>query len=272
MTGAGAPGRAVGRAAGVWREAARSWPMPQSIVDSAPEPRATLEPEMFRWRPEVDAAQPMRPSRVRALEALPAGGSVLDVGVGAGASSFGLASRAGLITGVDRLPDMLLAFEETALELGIPVRAVLGAWPETAEVVDPADVAVCHHALYAVEDLEGFVAALTARARRRVVVELSVHPPLTALNPLLEELHGFSRSDWPVADVAQAVVAEMGLAVEREDIVLPPRRREITPEWVAFLRRRLYVGPDRDAQIEAFLGSYEPQHETIAALWWPGGA
>jgi SAM-dependent methyltransferase len=246
--------------------------MPQSIVDASPEPRTTLDPEMFRWRPDADATQPLRPSRKRALEALPDGGSVLDVGVGAGASSFGLAPKAGLIIGVDRLPDMLLAFEETARELGIAVRAVLGAWPEASDLVDAADVAVCHHALYAVEDLVNFLAALTNRARRRVVLELSVHPPMTALNPLLEELHGFTRSDWPVADVAQAVIAEMGLAVEREDIVLPSRRRDITPEWVAFVRRRLYVGPDRDPVIEEFLRTREPQEERVAALWWPGGA
>lgn len=260
------------RAADAWREAARGWPMPQSIVDASPAPRATLEPQMFRWRPEVDATQQVRPSRKRALEALPQGGSVLDVGVGAGASSFGLAGTAGLIVGVDRLPDMLLAFEETAQELAVPVRAVLGAWPEAADLVEPADVAVCHHALYAVEDLVGFVAALTARAWRRVVVELSVHPPMTGLNPLLEELHGFKRSDWPVADVAQAVIAEMGFDVEREDIALSARPRDITPEWVAFVRRRLYVGPERDPQIEQFLRTREPQEERVAALWWPGGA
>ena len=272
MSGSHHGERAPAHAADAWREAARGWPMPQSIVDAAPEPHATLEPAMFRWRPEVDTTQPVRPSRRRALQALPQGGSVLDVGVGAGASSFGLAGRAGLITGVDLLPDMLRAFEETAGELGVPVRAVLGAWPQAADVVEPADVAICHHAFYSVEDLEGFVAALTARARHRVVLEMSVHPPLTALNPLLLELHGFHRSDWPVADAAQAVLTEMGYDVGREDIVLPPRPREVTADWVAFMRRRLYVGPERDAQIETFLRTREPQEERIAALWWAGGA
>lgn len=260
------------RAADRWREAAAGWLIPQAIIDAAPEPRATLEPAMFRWRPDVDATQPIRPSRKRALEALPQGGSVLDVGVGAGASSFGLAGKAGLITGVDRLPDMLMAFEETARELGVNVRAVLGAWPEAADLVQPADVVVCHHALYAAEDLEGYVRALTDRARRRVVLEMSAHPPLVGLNPLLEKLHGFTRSDWPVADLAQQVIADMGYAVEREDIELHPTPREVTPDWVAFVRRRLYVGPEADPVIEEYLRNREPQTDRQVALWWPGAA
>ena len=260
------------RPADQWRDVASRWLLPQSIVDAAPEPHATLEPAMFRWRPEVDATQPLRPSRRRALEALPEGGSVLDVGVGAGASSFGLAGKAGLITGVDPLPDMLAAFEETARELGVNVVAIVGSWPEVAGAVDAADVAVSHHALYAAEDLEAYAGALTTHARRRVVLEMSTHPPLVGLNPLLEELHGITRPDWPVADLAQRVISDMGLAVEREDIDLQPRPREVTPAWVAFVRRRLYVGPESDPLIEEFLRSRPSQPERVAALWWPGDA
>jgi SAM-dependent methyltransferase len=253
-------------------DVASRWLIPPSIVEASPEPQATLEPAMFRFLPDVDATMPLRPSRRRALEALPEGGSVLDVGVGAGASSFGLRHRAGLITGVDRLPDMLLLFEETARELGVRVRAVLGAWPDAEVAVEPADVAVCHHALYAADDLVAYARALTDRARHRVVLEMSAHPPLVGLNPLLERFHGFNRPDWPVADLAQAVLREMGLDVQREDIEVEPRRREVTPEWVAFVRRRLYVGPEADPVIEQFLRSREPKPEQVVALWWPGAA
>ena len=260
------------RAADAWREAASKWLLPQSIIDAAPEPQATLDPEMFRYRPDLDATMPARPSRRAALEALPEGGAVVDVGCGGGASSFGLRSRAGLITGVDRQPDMLLLFEETARDLDITVRTFLGAWPDVAEVVPAADVAVCHHAFYAAEDLETHVRALTDHARRRVVLEMSAHPPLVTLNPLLEKLHGTTRRDWPVADLAQQVVAEMGYAVQREDIEVEPRPREVTPEWVGFVRRRLYVGPEADPLIEEFLRSQTPQSQQVVALWWPGGS
>ena len=260
------------QAADAWREAASKWLLPQSIIDAAPEPQAALDPEMFRYRPDLDATMPVRPSRRAALEALPESGSVLDVGCGGGASSFGLRSKAGLITGVDRQPDMLLVFEETAQALGVQVRTVLGAWPEVAEVVPAADVAVCHHAFYAAEDFEAHARALTLHARERVVLEMSAHPPLVSLNPLLEKLHGTTRRDWPVADLAQQVLTEMGYEVQREEIEVEPPPREVTPDWVGFVRRRLYVGPDADPLIEEFLRTQTPQPQQVVALWWAGGA
>lgn len=255
-----------------WREALRHFEVPQSLVDAAPEPDCALVPERFRWKPEEDAKQPVRPSRRRALEALPEGGSVLDVGVGGGASSLGLAPRVGLIVGVDPLEGMLESFVASAKEAGVAARPVLGTWPEVAVEVEPADVAVCHHAMYRVDQFEDFVTALTDRARHRVVVELSARSPLAGFDPLWKSLHGIERPDWPVADEAERVLIAMGLAVEREDIVLPPRTPEVTPELVAFVRGRLYVGSDRDAEIKEFLLTREPQEQRVVALWWPGAA
>jgi hypothetical protein len=167
---------------------------------------------------------------------------------------------------------MLESFTESAREMGVAVRAVLGAWPDVAEQVEPTDIAVCHHAVYSVAEIEEFVDALTVRARNRVVLELSEHTPLAAFNPLWKTLHGIERPDFRVADAAQEVLVSMGLAVERADIVLPPRVLEVTPETVAFARRRLYVGPERDPEIEAFLLSREPSEHRVIALWWPGAA
>lgn len=255
-----------------WRVALRQSAVPQSIIDNAPEPEATLEPERFRWRPEEDAKQPARPSRRRALEALPEGGAVLDVGVGGGASSLGLVPKAGIIIGVDPVPEMLESFEASALEAGVASKTVLGRWPEAADQVGVADVAVCHHAMYRTEEIEDFVSALTAHARHRVVIELSAHSPLAGINPLWKLIHGIDRPDLPVADEVESVVGAMGLAVEREDIVLPPRAQEVTPQHVAFMRRRLYVGPDRDPEIEEWLRTRQPQEHRVIALWWPGAA
>lgn len=260
------------RPADRWREGLRLTAVPRAILDNAPEPEPMLGPERFRWKPEEDTAQPVRPSRRRALEALPDGGTVLDVGVGGGASSLGLVPKAGLIVGVDPIGGMLESFAASAHDAGVQVRTVLGRWPDVAGEVGPADVAVCHHALYRVVELENFISALTERACHRVVVELSAHSPLAALNPLWELIHGIARPDWLVADEAQAVLVAMGLVVEREDIVLPLRVQEVTPELVAFSRRRLHVGPEHDAEIEDFLRNREPQEHRVAALWWPGAA
>lgn len=272
MTADAPPAAPLPRPGDRWRDALLQSTVPQDIIDNAPEPEVRLEPERFRWRPEEDAAQPVRPSRRRALEALPEKGSVLDVGVGGGASSLGLAPRVGTIIGVDPMEGMLESLEASARDAGVATRAVLGSWPDVAGEVEPADVTVCHHAMYRVAEIEDFVAALTARARHRVVVELSAHSPLAGLNPLWKAIHGIERPDPLVADQAQAVLTAMGLAVEREDILLPPRVQEVTPHLVAFARRRLYVGPERDPEIEDFLRAREPQEQRVVALWWPGAA
>ena len=263
---------ATPRPADRWRELLQRSAVPQEIIDASPEPDATLEPERFRWRPEEDATQPVRPSRRRALEALPEGGTVLDVGVGGGASSLGLVPKPGLIIGVDPLEGMLESFQASAAEAGVACQAVLGTWPEVADQVEPADVAVCHHAIYRIAELEHFFTALTDRARRRVVVEVSARSPLSQVDALWKLLHGIDRPEWQVADEVESVLKAMGVAAEREDMVLPPRVPEITPDFVAFFRRRLYVGPERDAEIEQFLRNREPQEHRVIALWWPGRA
>lgn len=255
-----------------WREALAARAVPQSILDKAPESQTGLEPEMFRWKPEEDANQPVRPSRRRALEALPDGGSVLDVGVGGGASSLGLAPRVATITGVDSSQGMLDLFQVSARDAGVAPRTVLGTWPEIAPDVEPADVAVCHHALYHAAEIEESLLALTARARSRVVIEVSTQMPLARLDPLWETFHGTQRPDCRVADELCAVLAGVGLAVEREDSVLPARSPNASAEMVAFLRRRLCVGSDRDPEIEAYLQDLQPTPQTVVALWWPGAA
>lgn len=113
---------------------------------------------------------------------------------------------------------------------------------------------------------------MTERARQRVVIEVSDRSPLSALDSLWRSIHGLDRLAWSVADELQSVLVAMGLGVEREDMLLPPRVMEVTPAMVAFSRRRLYVGPDRDAEIEHFLRTRTPQEHRVVALWWPGSA
>ncbi len=255
-----------------WRQLLRHSAVPEAIAAGAPEPVIALEPERFRWKPDEDARQPVRPSRRRALEALPEGGSVLDVGVGGGASSLGLVPKVGLIVGVDAIPGMLESFTASARSAGVATRAVLGAWPQVADQVEAADIAVCHHAVYRVEGIEDFLAALTEHALRRVVLEVSANGPHAGLDDLWKSFHGIERPTWEVADELQGVLGSLGVEVDREDLLLPPHVQEVTPALVEFVRGRLYVGPDRDPEIEAFLRSRQGLQHRVVALWWPGGA
>lgn len=262
-------------AAGQWRAALGEWAIPPEILAAAPEPPWAFSPAMFARRAEqvvVDIAD--TPSRRRAVEALPEGGSVLDVGVGGGAACLPLVPPAALLVGVDDGDGMLAAFAAGADRLGVAHREIQGTWPAVASEVDAADVVVSHHVLYNIADLVPFAAALTSHARHRVVVEISADHPTANLSPLWLAIHGIVRPTSPTADDAIAVFRDMGLDVSHE---------EATAQWqhlgadradmVAMMRRRLCVGPERDAEIDAALGTaIEAPLRRNVTIWWEGTA
>ena len=196
-----------------WREDLDSWAIPPEILAAAPETPWGCPPALFRRAAEgalEDDGTQTSPSRRRALEAVPDGGSVLDVGAGGGAASLPLCPPAAAVTAVDQSAGMLATFAELAEKRGIGHREVEGLWPDVAGDVAPADVVVCHHVLYNVGDIVPFVAALTAHARRRVVVEITARHPQAGLNELWERFHGNVRPTRPTADDAAAVLRDLG--------------------------------------------------------------
>ncbi len=262
-------------AAEAWADGLAGWKVPQHILDAAPESPWGYPPSVFAWTPERAAAEAdQTPSRRRALEALSEGGTVLDVGVGGGRGSLPLAPPASLIVGVDPSAELLAAFAAAAERLGVAHRAVHGQWPAVAAEVEPQDVVVCNHVVYNVPDLVPFAAALTDHARRRVVVELTAEHPASNLNEAWRVLHGLERPSSPSAADAIAVLREMGL-----DVGVEEGERRLTPaggnraDVVAFARRRLCVGPERDAEVDALLGpDFEAPLRRIVTIWWDGTA
>lgn len=265
-TSPGGDGRS---AAERWRSALEAWAIPRSILEQAPEDPYGHPVEPFRF---VEGG-PLTPSHRAALEALPEGGTVVDVGAGGGAMSRPLRPRAGRIVAVDRQETMLA--ECGADEL------VLGTWPQAAASVDPGDVVVCGHVLYNAPDLEPFLAALTAATRRRVVVEMTATHPLAGADQraLWRRFWGVERPVGPTWADAVAVLGEMGIqpAVERWES--PPRFgfRHLD-DLVAAGRRRLCLPAERDPEVrEAVLewaverdGRWLPRSSptAIVALWW----
>ncbi len=220
-------------AAEAWAQALGEWGIPKAILDAAPEEPWQFPSELFRWTPE--GAGGASASQRRAREALPEGGSVLDVGVGGGRASLPLVPPAASVTGVDTSPRLLAAFGEAAAGIGVAHRAVLGRWPDVADQVEVHDVVVCHHVVYNVADLVPFARALTDHARQRVVVELTVRHPMANLNAAWQALHGLERPSRPMAGDAIAVLGEMGLHITAE----------AGPRWFAGPRRR---GPGSRSQ------------------------
>jgi hypothetical protein len=154
----------------------------------------------------------------------------------------------------------------------IPVE---GTWPEAAELVDPADVVICANVAYNVAALPEFVAALTAKARRRVVLELTASHPQTPLNWLWKHFWDLPRPQSPTADDAAMVVREtlgVDVSVElwrgREPVTM-----RVDAETVAWIRRRLCLGASRDVEVARLLRSRPESGSTqMVTLWWPGAA
>ncbi len=241
-----------------WRDGLERWAIPPEIVAAAPESPYGFPTEVFRTRGALsnDRAGPT-PTTVRALEGLPQGGRVLDVGCGGGATSVPLAGRAGVLVGVDEQEDMLDGFLENARAAGVDADAVHGRWPDVADSVDPVDVAVAGHVLYNVADLEPFAQGFATVARRRVVYELTERHPLHWMNDLWLRFHDVERPDGPSASDALEALVELGHDARMELWSAAPRGGgfDRRADAVALVRRRLCLDASRDDDLIDALGA-----------------
>ena len=266
-----------------WRAAMREWALPDAILAAAPESPWGLPIEPFRTRAERAVEGELTFSNRRALEALPALGTVLDVGVGAGAASLPLYLRCALITGADSSTESLTEFRRQARRVGVKARTIKGAWPAVQRRAPVADVVVCNHVAYNVGDLAPFVLALNAHARRRVVMELTRQHPTAWMADLWLHFHDLDRPMRPDADDAVSLTRGLGLPVRRHAAIRPRGaggfvRRE---DAVAWIRRRLCLVPARDPEVASALGdrlvhedglwSVRPPDQPVVTIWWDVG-
>lgn len=265
-------GPTLGEVAARWRRDLESWAVPDDILRAAPQSPWSFPPRLFRWAAvaALDDPEPT-PSRLRALDALPEGGSVLDVGAGAGAGSLPLAPPAGELIGVDERGAMLGVFAEMAEGRGVRHLEISGSWPGVEAAAPVTDLVVCHHVLYNVAELVPFLRALDGHARRRVVVELTESHPLSGLAALWLAIHGLVRPSQPRASDAAEVAAALGYDVHVESFEHRSLRDGAPLEdRVAFARRQLCVGPERDDEIAAyFVGDATGAgNRQLVTLWW----
>ena len=264
-----------------WREDLAAWAIPEHITAAVADSPWVLPRQVFARRADRLRRDPGGPSFERAWEALDPPGSVLDVGSGAGAACLPLAPRITTLTAVDADDEMLGLLAGRAREAGLAARMVHGRWPDVAAQVPPADVVTCHHVVFNVPDLGPFLEALTAHARRRVVIETAAAHPLTSLNPLWLRFHGLKRPDRPTAGDTLAILAAMGRNPGHTEWSRPAEADyRSMAELVEVTRRRLCLPPERATEVEAALVELgikpgQPRDlgssgRDVVTIWWEG--
>jgi hypothetical protein len=255
-------------AAARWKEALASWAIPDWILAQAPEDPWALPVALFEHRqPDISR------SHRRALEALTAGDTVLDVGAGRCAMSLPLRPPARRIVAVDVSPAML---DNSPAEV-----AILGRWPDVAAEAGSATVVVCGHVLYNVPDLVPFITSLNEAATRRVVVEITRSHPRD--RPLERELWrhfwNLARPDRPGWEDAVAVIRETGIQPDVE--LWESEQRGGFPtleELVSWMRRTVCLDRTRDDEVRAIVLRHASERDgvwrlsgesrALTTLWW----
>ncbi|MEX0658848.1 MAG: methyltransferase domain-containing protein [Egibacteraceae bacterium] len=268
MTSPPQPSDALSAPERAWADALAALAIPDEILAAAPVSPHAFDVSLFR-RAAAQAEEEETPSQRVAREALPLGGSVLDVGCGGGAGAMPLVPPAGRVVGVDEGAGMLEAFAERAEERGAAHAEIQGRWPDVAGQAPTADVVVCHNVFYNVPDIGPFARALTDHARTRVVVELGEEHPLAWMAPYWKHVHGLDRPSRPTADDAITAVRSLGYDVAAERWARSWRSERSEEELVAQVRRRLCLGPERDEQIAGLVRRYPPPSpRPLVTLWW----
>lgn len=273
-------------AAARWESALGGWGFPAHVLEAAPQDPWRIDPsELPAGRSTDHRGTEPSPADELAREALPRGGSVLDVGCGPGGSSIHLRGRAARFTGVDANPRMLAEYEATLsarlkglrglLGSAPEVTTVEGRWPDVAGRVAAHDVVVCHNTLYNVDEgVARFVEELTSHARRRVVVVVTQRHPLSWVTPYVEQLHGLLRPSEPTARTAEDLVRQLtGSAPVRRSWTVQRPVPDDEERLVRLVARRCAVGEDRIDDVRTALRRVPPARTTrFVALAWPGGA
>ena len=255
----------MSEAATKWADALSSWAIPDEIMSQAPESPWIHPPALFEVPDTIEST----PSHERAREAMPAGGSVLDIGCGGGIAAFAIVPPAALAIGVDHQPEMLDMFNARAAALGIDSDTHHGFWPAIADEVASADVVTCHHVVYNVSDIEPFLRALDSHARRRVVIEMPQRHPLWSRRGAWKHFWNIERPHDPTPEMLMDVLREMGINANLElwdgkPVVQLPLETE-----VEFTRSRLCLPASRDEDIRKYLQNEAPVTvRPLATIWW----
>jgi SAM-dependent methyltransferase len=248
-----------------WEADLALWTIPKEILDQAVEKPWIHPPALFEI-PEVikDSL-----SHQRSREAMPVGGSVLDIGCGGGIASYAITPPASHVIGVDEQQAMLDLYTANAKKYSVTSETVLGQWPAVAAETPIADVVTVFHVAYNVGEIVPFLAALNSHARKRVVIEVPIVHPMSNMNQGWKHFWDLTRPTVPAAADLVTVLSEMGIKANIEffesEILLDKKVDGAN----GFIRRRLCLPEERQGEVDAFIEANPmPERRKLAVIWW----
>lgn len=169
--------------------------------------------------------------------------TLLDVGGGAGRFALPLALHCQHVTVVEPSPGMGESLRQLAAEAGIDnVTLVAQRWEDAA--VEPADVVLCAHVVYMIEDIAPFIMKLAAHAREKVLMPTYMQPPMARYAPFWRWVHGEDKHELPGAMELMQVLWAMDIYPDLEMFAaIPVRALRSWERALETLRHRLFVQP-----------------------------
>ena len=167
---------------------------------------------------------------------------VLDVGAGGGRLALPLALEAKKVFAVEPSPSMCRVLRKVASEFNVAnVEVIESGWLDAQ--APQAELAICCHVLYVIQDIEAFVRKLEQHAKQVLVIVYQA-PPQSQIYPLWEPIHGVPRSPLPSLPEFLEVLTQLGVEPDIH-VVHTERNRGFESLEAAKdqLARRLYVTP-----------------------------
>ena len=209
---------------------------------------------LFRGNPNLTGDESIEDVRSRVRP----GETLLDIGAGGGRFALPLALICRTVTAVEPSPSMCSVLKQSLLEHDIGnVSIVEAGWPEAC--VEPADIVLCSHVVYGIEDIEPFVRKMDNYARRLVVTVLFQSAPQSQMYGLWEQVHGEKRHGLPALPEFLPVLRELGIRPQVTELhELPLRGFANFEEARQTIARRLLVAPRTEvmSRLERALGDW----------------
>lgn len=135
--------------------------------------------------------------------------TVVDVGAGNGRWTIPLARIARSVTAVEPSEAMLSLLRQNIAQANLNnIQIVPARWEEA--IVEPHDVTVCAHAIYASRDLAAFIGKMERQAKKRCYLAVRLPPHNSIIGELSHSIYGH-RHDSPNAIIAYNALYSLGI-------------------------------------------------------------